>query len=602
MARYNTFVLSLVSLSLCGANPAADVRNVEIYSFKTHFRPRNYASRREWETHGTHLRAQILSAAGLLPAPRKSPLNPRIVRRFDYEDYSIEVVLLETLPGYFLGGNLYIPAGRKETHPAVLIPHGHWEKGRLENLPSYSVPALGVNLARQGYVAFAYDMAGFNDTRQTSHSFASPSLALWSFHPMGLQLWNSIRALDFLESLPYVDPHRMAATGASGGATQTILLTAVDDRIAVAAPVNMVSAYMQGGDPCEEAPNLRIGTSNVEIAALAAPRPMIVVSSTRDWTRHTPVEEFPSIRHIYSLYGKSEMVANVQIDAEHNYNEQSRQAVYRFFAEHLHPSAPEFDERPFTLPADQDLLAHATGNLPPSVPGFDQVVQAWRLAAEASIENSSTDQLRDALRNVLGVEYSRTVDGLAEGDRITLTRPGRKDRVSGLWRPGSGDPVILVNPEGAPAARASQLGRELLKSGRPVLMIDLFTANEIRRRQAEYDDYFLSYNRTEHAERVQDILTALSFVKANAKGTPELIGVGRAGLPALFAAAVAPVRTSVIADLNGFAGFDDDFLTQFYVPGIQRAGGLKAALKLAAASRVLLPASRVRVIPAERQP
>jgi dienelactone hydrolase len=594
-------VSALLALSMWGANPPADVRNVEVYTFKTHFRPRDYASRREWESRRSQLREQVLSAAGLLPAPEKTPLKPRVVRRFDYEGYSIEVVLLETLPGYFLGGDLYIPTARKESHPAVLIPHGHWDKGRLENLPTYSVPALGVNLARQGYVAFAYDMVGFNDTRQTSHSFSSPSRALWSFHPMGLQLWNSIRALDFLESLPYVDSHRLAMTGASGGATQTIFLTAVDDRIAVAAPVNMVSAYMQGGDPCEEAPNLRIGTSNVELAAVAAPRPMIVVSSTRDWTRHTPVEEFPAIRRIYSLYGKAEMVANVQIDAEHNYNGQSREAVYRFFAEHLHPSAPDFVERPFTLPPDQDLLAYNKGDLPPGTPGFDQVFQTWRLAARASVKRSSPAQLRDALRNVLCVEYPRTVDGLADGNRTLLTRPGRKDRVNGLWTPGNGDPVILVNPEGASAARTSHLGQELLKSGRPVLMIDLFTASEIRRRQSEYDDYFLSYNRTEQAERVQDILTALSYVKANAKGTPELIGVGRAGLATLFAGAIAPVRTSVIADLNGFAGWDEDFLTQFFVPGIQRVGGLNAALKLVAVTRVLVPATipRPRTSPAQ---
>ena len=197
--------------------PAADARNTTLPDYKTHFHMPPFKSRKEWEAHRTHLRRQILAAAGLSPLPVKSALHPQVVRTFDYADYSIQVVLLETLPGYFLGGNLYLPAHPKEPAPAVLIPHGHWKQGRLEDQPSYSVPALGIHLARQGYVAFAYDMTGYNDTRQTPHSFGGPAQTLWSFHPMGLELWNSIRALDYLQSLPVVDGNRLAVTGASGG-------------------------------------------------------------------------------------------------------------------------------------------------------------------------------------------------------------------------------------------------------------------------------------------------------------------------------------------------------------------------------------------------
>src|SRR5215468_2841913 len=290
---------------------------------------------------------QTPAAPGLLPMPAKTPLRPRVVRHLEYKDYAIDVVLLETLPGYFLGGNLYRPIGKKVPAPAVLIPHGHWKRGRLEDQPSYSVPALGINLARQGYVAFAYDMVGFNDTRQTSHSFGGWSEALWGFNPMGLQLWNSIRSVDYLQSRPGVDGRRIAITGASGGGSQTFLLAAVDDRIGFAAPVNMVSAYMQGGDPCEEAPNLRVDTLMWRFAAWLAPRPMLLVSSTHDWTRHTPVEEFPAIQQIYGLYGAAQNVRNAHIDAEHNYNRESREAVYRFFAQNLaagHAPAEPVDE------------------------------------------------------------------------------------------------------------------------------------------------------------------------------------------------------------------------------------------------------------------
>jgi len=587
-------VFGLAISCAVGAAPATDVRNTEIYGFKSHFRMSAYHSRGEWEARRTALRRQILGAAGLFPMPARTPMRPRIVRRMDYADYSIEVVLLETFPGYFLGGNLYRPVAQKGLRPAVLIPHGHWKKGRLEDLPSYSVPALGINLARQGYIAFAYDMAGFNDTRQTSHSFANPQRSLWSFHPMGLQLWNSIRALDFLDSLSGVDPKRLAVTGASGGASQAIFLTAIDDRIAVAAPVNMVSAYMQGGDPCEEAPNLRIGTFNVEIAAMAAPKPMLLVSSTHDWTRNTPEEEFPAIRSIYSLYGQAGMVGSVHIEAEHNYNRQSRAAVYRFLNSQLHPDseAADFEERSYELPPDDQLLAFPKGDLPTEMMTVDQVFQSWRSAARLQMENASAGELRDALRNALDVEYQPAVESSSEGDRIVITRPWRNDRVVALWRPGVGDPVLVLHPEGAAAAERTELGKQLLKSNRPVLMIDPFMSGDLRSRQFQVDDYFLSYNRTEEAERVQDVLTALAFLKARTKNQPELIGMESAGIRSVFAAAVAPFKVDVVADMVGFAGSDQDFVNRFFVPGIQRAGGLDGALRLITA-RVLLPGAGV---------
>src|SRR5439155_3027511 len=143
--------------------------------------------------------------------------------------------------------------------------------GRLENTLEASVPGRCINLARQGFVVFSYDMVGYNDTDQFPHGdhgshLGGPREDLWSINTMGLQLWNSIRAVDFLSSQPDVDPGRIGATGASGGGTQTFLLMAVDERVKAAAPVNMISSIMQGNG-CEEAPNLRVGAFNVMFAA-----------------------------------------------------------------------------------------------------------------------------------------------------------------------------------------------------------------------------------------------------------------------------------------------------------------------------------------------
>jgi len=269
----------LLCLPLPAQIPAQDSRNAIIPDTNTYFTAPVYKTLAEWEARRAYLRKQILSAAGLLPMPARQDLHAQIFGRIENRNYSIEKVLLETLPGYYLGGNLYRPLKSAPAggFPAVVSPHGHWNYGRLEHTTIASVPARAINLAQQDYVVFAYDQVGYNDTIQTPHDFGGKQEDLWGFGPLGLQFWNGIRAVDFIESLPDVNRDKIGATGASGGATQTFLLAAVDERIKFSAPANMISAIMQGGAMCENAPNLRVDTSNVEIGAMMAPRPMLIV-------------------------------------------------------------------------------------------------------------------------------------------------------------------------------------------------------------------------------------------------------------------------------------------------------------------------------------
>ena len=130
-------------------------------------------------------------------------------------------------------------------------------------------------------------MVGYNDSQQVPHTFSGQREYLWGLSLSGLQLWDSIRALDFLESLPYVRRDAIGMTGESGGGTQTFLAYAVDRRIAVSVPVNMISLHMQGGCLCENPPGLRLETTNLEIAATIAPRPLLMISATGDWTNET---------------------------------------------------------------------------------------------------------------------------------------------------------------------------------------------------------------------------------------------------------------------------------------------------------------------------
>jgi dienelactone hydrolase len=358
-AKTAAFLLAAFTATAAASKvPPADVRNTATPGTNTHFSFEAPATLDAWKARRQHLRTQILAAAGLLPMPEKTAMHPQIFGRMEAPGYTIEKVLLDTLPDYYLGGNLYRPAGGGR-HPGVLLAHGHWTYGRLEAQQLCNAQALAGTLAKAGFVVFMYDMVGYNDTIQTPHKFGGPSEQLWSFGPLGLQLWNSTRALDFISGLPGVDPGNLGMTGPSGGGTQTFLLTAVDDRLKFTAPINMISAYMQGGDACENAPGLRVGTNNVEIGAMAAPRPMLVVSATGDWTKHVPNEEFPALRKVYQLYGKEANTSVVQFNAPHNMNEQSRNAVERFFAkEILHaPDADSITEKGIPTEGLNDMLA-----------------------------------------------------------------------------------------------------------------------------------------------------------------------------------------------------------------------------------------------------
>ncbi len=551
--------------------PATDIRNTRDAGTNTHFDIPHFATKAEWEKRRAELRSQILMSAGLDILPDRTPLTPRIFGKLDRGDYSIEKVLIQTMPGYWLGGNLYRPLGKQGKFPGIVSPHGHWKKGRLENTETGSIPARGISLARQGFVVFTYDMVGYNDTKQTSHDFAGPAEQLWAFGPLGLQLWNSIRALDFVQALPDVDSTRLAATGASGGATQTFLLSAVDDRVKFSSPVNMISAIMQGGSPCENAPGLRVGAINVEIGAMMAPRPMLMVAATGDWTKNTPREEYPAIRGIYKLYDAEPNLEMIQITAPHNYNKDSREAVYQFFGKKilaLHDTA-NLKEGEIREEKDGDMLALAGLDLPAGALNYDRIFEQWKQMARRQAGGTwDASLIRRRLALAIGTEWPTAVESARNGEKIVLSRKGVGDRVEGVWLDGQGQPAVVIHSGGNEAARNSEQVKALIAAHRPVLLIEPF--------HTTWDTsvkHYLTFHRSEDANRTQDIVTAIAYF---GKDKVELIGLEKAAVWTTFAAAVAERPVDLRANLANFRGSDQDYIDNYFVPGIQRVGGIMA--------------------------
>ena len=569
------FAAAFLAAVLPAQAPDTDARNLDLHHLDYHFSMPKFGSLAEWEAHKAQLKRQILVSAGLYPLPERTPLKPIVFGRIERADYSIEKVAIETMPGYFLGGNLYRPLHPSGQVPAVLTPHGHWTYGRLENSETFSGQALGISLARQGYVAFAYDMVGYNDTMQTGHRFTSPTYQLWSFSPLALQLWNSIRALDFVESLPEVDRLRLAVTGASGGGTQTMLLAAVDDRVHAAAPVNMVSFIMQGGCVCENAPGLRIGTSNVDIAAMMAPRPMLLVSATGDWTKNVPREEYPAVRSIYELYQKPDQVSVVQFHAEHNFNQQSREAVYEFFRGALagKHGGDKITEGEVEIEPLLDMLVWEGRTLPPNAITEQQLFANWKAAARKRIAALDPSARRELMLDTFHAEWPRDVRSTPQGDpqakNITLGRPGRGDRIPGLWFPGTGPATLVIDPDGAESAQRNPQVADLIRAAKPVLLIDVFQTGRAVAPRDLKKKFISTFNPSDDAYRVQDILTALRFLDAQGAGASKLLAIGKAGAWARYAKDMAPIDVNLTADAASCPSSDDDFVKALFVPGVQ---------------------------------
>ncbi|WP_149277620.1 acetylxylan esterase [Pareuzebyella sediminis] len=287
-----------------------------------------WSDRASWEARAAKIKKGIIEGMQFDKMPNiEGNFNAIIRNKHEMDGYIVENIAIESFPGFYITGNLYRPASEDGTYAAILSPHGHLKDKRFTE----DIQKRAATMARMGAVVFAYDMIGYAESKQVDHKMPIALL---------LQTYNSKRVLDYLLSRSDVDPERIGMTGGSGGGTQTFVLTAIDDRIKVAAPVVQVSAHFFGGCVCESGMPIHKSashqTNNVEVAALCAPRPMIIVSDGADWTRNTPRVEYPYIQKIYALYNGENRVENVHLPLEkHDYGYSKRSAVYNFFGHHL---------------------------------------------------------------------------------------------------------------------------------------------------------------------------------------------------------------------------------------------------------------------------
>lgn len=300
----------------------------------------------------------------MAPLPPRPNTKPSLTPLRRHEGYTVQNFALEVLSGVYVCGSIYRPAQPQRLCPIVLNPNGHFGDGRYRADQQLRCAMQ----ARMGAVAVSYDLFAWGESLlQFDGSAHHHSVA------HAVQSLNAVRILDYLCSLRgEVDTTRVAITGGSGGGSQAMLVAALDSRITVSVPVVMLSSYFVGGCPCESGLPVHLcggGTCNVELAAMFAPRPQLVLSDGKDWSSDVPRVELPFLKAVYDFYGKPELAQNVHLaDEGHDYGPSKREAMYRFLAQHLQLNLQavlnaqgEVDESRCTVEPQEALLAFGKG-------------------------------------------------------------------------------------------------------------------------------------------------------------------------------------------------------------------------------------------------
>jgi dienelactone hydrolase len=632
-------------------------------------------SKPDWDARAAYVRRQILVSQGLWPMPTKTPLNAVIYGKVERPEYTVEKVYFESAPGFFVTGNLYRPKILHGKVPGVMFAHGHWRNARLyeekddvlrneiatgqerfERGGRSRFQSMCVQLARMGCVVWQWDMLGDSDSIQLSHAlihgFAKqrPEMNVaenWGlFSPqadahlqsaMGLQTWNSIRSLDFLLSLPEVDPDRIAMTGASGGGTQTMILAAIDPRVKLSFPAVMVSTAMQGGCTCENASLLRVNTGNIEFAALFAPKPQGLTNAD-DWTKEMPTKGFPELQQLYALLGaKQEVMLNRGEQFPHNYNAVSRSAFYTWLNRHFKLGAQEPVIEQDYEPHSRDQLTVWDKEHPAPKAGdaeFERKLLKWfaedaakQLHEIAATPNEFRKLVGGAAEVIVGrtfatagdVEWKLT-DKQDRGDYLEMTGLLRnatyREELPVTWlypKKWNGRVIVWLNDAGKSslhdADRALKPGVQLLvNAGATVVGADLLFQGEFLKDREpitqtrvvdnprECAAYTFGYNHALFAQRTHDVLTIVKFLrtaKIDPHPGPSLVGVAGFGHSGPIVAAARAVAGNAIdmaaIDTGGFRFAKLlDFRDPQFLPGGAKYFDLPGFIALGAGQRLWL--------------
>jgi hypothetical protein len=573
-------------------------------------------SKEKWLERQSGVRSKLSEMTG--PFPEKTPLNVQVVGIVRRDGYRIEKIIYESMPGYYVSGALYIPDGITGKAPAIFYACGH----TLEGFKAPTYQHIIINLVKKGFIVFTIDPMGQGERYEYwdeengrprfpvpdhEHSYAGAQCILTGYSIARYFIWDVIRGIDYMLSRPEVDPDGLGMTGRSGGGNITAYLGALDPRILAAAPECYITDYehlfKSIGPQCAEQNLFQMigrGLDHADLIELRAPKPTLIVSTTRDFfsiqgTRNS----YSEAMGIYKALGAEKMLAMAEDDAGHESTRKNREAMYAFFQEQLsNPGSP--DDITVDIPAPEELSISPTGQLSTSFHGHS--VQTLNSAiAKQTVEDREhsgfflenyLDRIPMAAAGNSGFVYPDQFGMPVFSGRIL--KPGFA--IEKYLLPGSGNymlPALMLKPvtdsgKGSILAlhtkgmnhayHNEKLVQDLVIKGYTVLLMDLPGIGSMGPGYLQGDSYIdsISYNQWFAAVltgnsfvglRAGDIIRGVHFLKENTGGSGSIsaIAFGPIGSDLLHGTLFEPVITRVCI-FRIFLSFEEIVHTRFYNP------------------------------------
>ena len=309
-----------------------------------------YNNKEEWTQRRDIIRKEVRERLGIDPLLAKCcNETPKTTKARRHDGYTSQNFCLKTFDNYTIRGTIYTPSA-KGKHPLIICPIGHFYQGRYNK----DLQKRYGTLARMGAICVSYDLWGWGESEDEVGSKAHRTP-----FAQQMQIVNGLKILDWMIERKDVDKTRVGVNGGSGGGSQTVLLSVLDDRFTAACPTVSMSAWFDGGCPCESGMPIQLaggGTCNAELAATFAPKPMMVISDGGDWTSTTPEVEFPYLQKVYGFFGEKDKVENIHLPKErHDFGPNKRKGVYQFFEKVFSLDASKIDEDKVDIESESTL-------------------------------------------------------------------------------------------------------------------------------------------------------------------------------------------------------------------------------------------------------
>jgi len=534
------------------------------------------------------LRENFIEAIGGLP--ERTPLNPQVTSVTKREGYRVEKVLFESQPKHYVSALFFLPdAGKyKPPYPGVLVPCGHSANGKAHD----AYQTMGAFLALNGMAALVFDPIDQGERSQMpsqlprlagtrAHTMLGVGSILLGRNTARFEIWDGMRAIDYLQSRPEVDPKRIGCTGNSGGGTQTSYLMSLDERIIAAAP----SCYITGFErllntigPQDAEQNifgqLEFGMDHADYLMMRAPIPILICAATEDFFDITGV--WNSFRYAKRLYTRMEFAERIDLlenDAGHNYNRIQREGIVRWMSRWLLNKDMPITEAEIKLLSDEEVLC-APGGQVMNIDGARSTYDLNRdyekeLAGRRKKLWAADDKtkLLDKVRKLAGIrklkelpEPKVTMTGIIKRDGYQIKRMILTP-VNGIYLPAlmfipdtdKRQAAVLYIHEQGKAADAAPGGpiEAIVKAGRYVLAVDVRGIGETQQGKQgqlsgaagpDWKDVFTAYllGRSYVGMRAEDVLVCARYLQQEYADSVDLIAVGNVSIPALHAAALEP--------------------------------------------------------------